>query len=176
MIHNKNIATKINKLNVITVSNKIYIQKLRNEITFLKNNVPNIYSQDCIRQYLENKYSALGFENIGPKQNTQEFINLFLTKDFFLSFDPFTFMSIIASLSGCVSVVKKIGGLNFEEWVNGDPFNKYGIAYGQEGIEHALKTHHLLLPHITEMHSQNDNNILNFITSIEKRFNITIQK
>ena len=176
MIHNKNIATKINKLNVITVSNKIYIQKLRNEITFLKNNVPNIYSQDCIRQYLENKYSALGFENIGPKQNTQEFINLFLTKDFFLSFDPFTFMSIIASLSGCVSVVKKIGGLNFEEWVNGDPFNKYGIAYGQEGIEHALKTHHLLLPHITEMYSQNNNNILNFITNIETRFNITIQK
>jgi hypothetical protein len=34
----------------------------------------------------------------------------------------------------------------------------------------------LLLPHITEMYSQNNNNILNFITNIETLFNITIQK
>jgi len=27
-------------------------------------------------------------------------------------------MSIIASLCGCISVVKKINGLSFDEWIN----------------------------------------------------------
>ena len=125
---------------------------------------------------LKEKFLNMNYENIEAKNSSIEYIHYFKTKDFFLSFDPFTFMSIIASLCGCISVIKKIHGLNFEEWRDGDPFNKYGIAYGQEGIEHALKTHHLLLPHITEMYSQNNNNILNFITNIETRFNITIQK
>ena len=85
-------------------------------------------------------------------------------------------MNIIASLCGCISIIKKINGLNFKEWVNGEPFNKYGIAYGQEGIEHALETQHLLLPHITEMYNQNTNNVLNLITNIETQFNIKINK
>ena len=102
------------------------------------------------------------------------YINYFQKKDFFLSFDPFTFMSIIASLCGCISVVKKINGLNFNEWVNGDPFNKYGIAYGQEGIEHALNTQHLLLDHITNMYSQNQDNVLNLMDNFETHFNIKI--
>ena len=83
-------------------------------------------------------------------------------------------MSIIASLCGCISVVKKINGLNFNEWVNGDPFNKYGIAYGQEGIEHALNTQHLLLDHITNMYSQNQDNVLNLMDNLETHFNIKI--
>ena len=84
-------------------------------------------------------------------------------------------MSIIASLTGCISVIKRIQGLEFEEWLNGDPFNKYGIAYGNEGITHALETQHLLLPHITEMYNQNTNNIINFLNSIENKFDIKLK-
>ena len=84
-------------------------------------------------------------------------------------------MSIIASLCGCTSVVKKIHGLNFNEWVNGDPFNKYGVAYGLEGIEYANKTRHLLLPHIIKMYNENETNVLNFITNIERRFNVKLK-
>ena len=72
-------------------------------------------------------------------------------------------MSIIASLCGCVSIIKKIELISQKEWINGDPFLKYGVAYGQEGVNHAVDTHHLLLPHITEMYNQNTNNVLNLI-------------
>jgi hypothetical protein len=85
-------------------------------------------------------------------------------------------MSIIASLCGCISVVKKISIVSYEEWMNCDPFIKYGIAYGNEGIEHALNTQHLLLVHITNMYSENENNVLKFINNIENKFNIKIFK
>jgi hypothetical protein len=70
--------------------------------------------------------------------------------------------------------VKKINGLSFDEWLNGDPFNKYGIAYGQEGIDYALKTQHLLLNHITDMYSQNETNVLNLMNNLETHFNVKI--
>ncbi len=148
--------------------------KYTGRLNILTESKPNLFSDAVIREFLKNKFVSMGYDHIEHQKSSAIFMNYFKTKDFFLSFDPFTFMSIIASLSGCISVVKKIHGLNFEEWINGDPFNKYGIAYGQEGIEHALKTQHLLLEHITEMYNQNENNVLNFITSIEKRFNIKI--
>jgi hypothetical protein len=83
-------------------------------------------------------------------------------------------MSIIASLCGCISVVKKISIISYEEWMKCDPFIKYGIAYGNEGIEHALNTQHLLLDHITNMYLENEGNIINSIKKIENYFNITI--
>jgi hypothetical protein len=82
----------------------------------------------------------------------------------------------IASLCGCISVVKKISIVSYEEWIKCDPFIKYGIAYGNEGIEHALNTQHLLLDHITNMYSENENNVLKFIINIENNFNIKINK
>lgn len=175
MTYNKKIQTTINKLKAPNVNNNVK-QNLINKINVLKKNVPNVFSQDCIRQYLENKYCAQGFESIGHKKKTQEFINFFLTKDLFLSFDRFTFMSIIASLCGCVSIIKKIELISQKEWINGDPFLKYGVAYGQEGVNHAVDTHHLLLPHITQMYNQNTPNIINTIKQIETKFNIIIQK
>jgi hypothetical protein len=167
---------KINNVKTLIKNSKNSEEKLNytNELILLNKSQPNLRTNEVIREYLKAKFTSLGYDLIEHKQSSSIFISYFKTKDFFLSFDPFTFMSIIASLCGCISVVKKINGLNFKQWVEGDPFNKYGIAYGQEGIEYALKTKHLLLPHITKMYNQNENNVLNFITSIEKRFNIKI--
>ena len=83
-------------------------------------------------------------------------------------------MSIIASLCGCISIIKKIDIIPEKEWINGDPFLKYGLAYGQEGVEHALNTQHLLLEHITNMYYQNDNNVINLFIDIEQTFNIKL--
>ena len=96
----------------------------------------------------------MGYDHIEHQPSSIIFVNYFKQKDFFLSFDPFTFMSIIASLSGCISVVKKIWGLKFEEWVNGDPFNKYGIAYGLDDLEHADKTQPQLVTYLIQLEEQ----------------------
>jgi len=171
-IHNSKIKKLQNKLIKINTNKS----ELMNQINLLKNNKPDVFSFSVVKEYLENKYSSLGFEEIEHKTETREFIEYFCKKDYFLSFDPFTFMSIIASLCGCISVVKKIGIIDYHTYINGDPFVKYGIAYGDEGIEHAINTKHLLLPHITEMYNQNTDNVINIINKIENKFNIKIQK
>jgi hypothetical protein len=174
MLHNhkKKIYVALNKFNN---SKNIFNKKnILREILHLKNNFPNPKLNTDVGNFLREKFTKIGYDNIEHKTTSGQFVEYFLNKDYFLSFDPFTFMSIIASLCGCVSVVKKIYGLTFEEWVNGDPFNKYGVAYGHEGIEHALSTQHLLLDHITNMYLENDNNIINLMKNIETHFNIKI--
>ena len=173
------IQIKKNKINILKQKIKITsnpLQKLnyKKELSNLISLKTNFSSNAVIREFLTHKFKSFGYDQIEYQESSNMYINYFQKKDFFLSFDPFTFMSIIASLCGCISVVKKINGLNFNEWVNGDPFNKYGIAYGQEGIEHALNTQHLLLDHITNMYSQNQDNVLNLMDNLETHFNIKI--
>jgi hypothetical protein len=150
--------------------------ELIDKISFLKKTPPDVFSLCVVRNYLLNKYNSLGFENVEHKNTSREFIHYFCKKDYFLSFDPFTFMSIIASLCGCVSVVKKIDIIDCDTYINGDSLLKYGIAYGDEGSPHAIKTRHLLLPHLTELYNQNADNTINTINKIENKFNIKIQK
>ena len=149
--------------------------EIKTELISLKKNPPNVKSYDVIREYLKDKFTNNGYDNIEQKPFSKEYIDYFLNKDFFISFDPFTFITIISSLCGCVSVIKKINNISYDVWMNCDPFIKYGIAYGSEGIEHALKTQHLLLDHITNMYSENENNVINFMKNIEKHYNISLK-
>jgi len=82
-----------------------------------------------------------------------DYVNIFNTFEYFYSYDPCTFYSIIAAICGCISVVVKVDGLNKEEWLNtlapieylketGEPL--YGVAYGEEEIEFAKSTLHLV--------------------------------
>ena len=91
-----------------------------------------------------------------------------------MTLDPFTFISIISTLTGCISIIKKIDGLEFEDWLKGDPFNKYGIAYGIENIEHAINTRHLLLSHIEKLFNENEENVIKMIKNIEKKFSVCL--
>ena len=169
-----------NKINNLTKEiknsdNLLQKMKYKSKLLELRNNKPNPLSYEVVNKFLTEKFTNMGFDKIEHQPSSTIFVDYFKKKDFFLTFDPFTFMSIIASLCGCTSVVKKIHGLNFNEWVNGDPFNKYGVAYGLEGIEYANKTRHLLLPHIIKMYNENETNVLNFITNIERRFNVKLK-
>jgi hypothetical protein len=106
----------------------------------------------------------------------EEMIEVFNSKETFVSVDPFTFTFVIASLCGCNSVVNKIPNLSYDEWKNSDPLlYKYGIAYGIENIEEASKTRHLLEEHIHSMFLKNESNLMNFIKDIELFFNIQMK-
>ena len=102
--------------------------------------------------------------------------NLFFKKEKFISYDRFTFLNIIASLSGCLSIVKPIENLDAETWRNADPFYKYGVAYGdsEEEINYALSTQDKLYDHIYNLYLENENNIKIFMDRIESRFNINL--
>lgn len=82
-----------------------------------------------------------------------DYVNIFNTYEYFYSYDPCTFYSVIAAMCGCISIVVKVDGLNKEDWLNtlgtieylkesGEQL--YGVAYGEEEIEFAKNTIHLV--------------------------------
>jgi len=90
---------------------------------------------------------------ITREHNQLDYCNYFNRYKYFISYDPVTFLSVIAALCGCISIVKKIDGLSKTEWLKNTPYsqylqemnitNLYGIAYGKEELEHAKNTIHL---------------------------------
>ena len=88
------------------------------------------------------------------KQTSQmDCIKIFNKYKYFVSYDPCTFLQVISSLSGCITIVVKIDGLSKEDWLNTLACTEYlketgeklyGIAYGKEEIEFAKNTLHLV--------------------------------
>lgn len=84
----------------------------------------------------------------------EQCISFFNKYEYFISYDPLTFLSIIAALCGCVSIIYKVEGKTKKDWY--DSYGTvdymkhkgidslYGIAYGLEEIEYARSTLHLV--------------------------------
>jgi len=79
-----------------------------------------------------------------------EVARIFNSSEFFYSYDEMTFYSQYAALCGCVSVVVPESYATREEWVSNHPIGRYGVAYGEADIPHALETAHLLEEHFAE--------------------------
>jgi len=62
----------------------------------------------------------------------------------FYAYDNATWLSVMASLCGCLSLVMPEEGVTAEQWHNGFPYFKYGIAYGESDIEYAKETQPIL--------------------------------
>jgi hypothetical protein len=86
-------------------------------------------------------------------ESQDELIQIFNRCEMFISYDPLTFLNVIAALCGCISVVYKTDGLTKEEWIENTAISKYlkiknepfyGIAYGLEEVEFAKQTIHLV--------------------------------
>ena len=80
-------------------------------------------------------------------------IKVFNNYKYFISYDSLTFLSVIAALCGCISIVIKVNGLSKQDWldttaaadylrVTGEPM-LYGIAYGADDINNAINTLHM---------------------------------
>jgi hypothetical protein len=69
-----------------------------------------------------------------------------------ISYDAYTMYSMFAALCGCLSVVLPEDGVSKEQWYP-DPRDRYGLAYGFDDAAHAVRTRHLLLPHLKSQES-----------------------
>jgi hypothetical protein len=89
------------------------------------------------------------------RSHTQEdYIKIFNKYKYFICYDPLTFLSVIAALCGCISIVKKVDGLSKKDWLNMLAITEYfkesgentlyGIAYGADDLENAINTLHLV--------------------------------
>jgi ferritin-like protein len=83
-------------------------------------------------------------------------IEFFNQYEYFISYDPLTFLSIMAAMCGCVSIVYPVDGLTKQQWIQTTAAaeyckskgldNLYGIAYGNSPSEYnyAFSTIHLV--------------------------------
>lgn len=85
----------------------------------------------------------------------EELKQIFTSYKYFVSYDPITYINVLAALCGCISIVYPIEGCNKMSWLqkthaweylkeNNLGTNYYGIAYGLEEIEYAKNTMHLV--------------------------------
>jgi len=107
-----------------------------------------------------------------------QLIEQFNKFQYFISYDPLTFISVIAALCGCVSIVKKVDGMSKAEWLNNTSCSEYikakgintlyGIAYGADDLENAISTMHLVKEQWDDIvHFMTTKNIKSFISDME---------
>jgi hypothetical protein len=76
---------------------------------------------------------------------------LFNTKEVFYCYDTATYLSLLAALCGCICLVVPDEKKPSNEWHACWPHNKFGIAYGNDELDHARKTLDLVAGHLRNM-------------------------
>jgi hypothetical protein len=112
--------------------------------------------------------------SIEVKYNTsdQELVYIFNRCKRFYSYDTETYLSVLAALCGCESVVIPEEGKIREDIIKKQPSFKYGIAYGIEDIQHAKDTVHLVRSHLESLESKQLSDTLIMFNNIKTHFNI----
>jgi hypothetical protein len=106
-----------------------------------------------------------------------EVIHIFNQFEVFISYDPLTFLSIMAPICGCASVVYPIDGFDELEWIKTTAAKEYceknnitklyGVSYGLDNLEWAKSTIHLAKKQWEDMIEYYKNNHLkSFIDDI----------
>ncbi len=115
------------------------------------------------------------------RSNSQDdYIEIFNKHKYFITYDPLTFLCIIAPLCGCISIIYPIDGTSKKEWLQTtglneylkykNDYNIYGIAYGnsQDEINYANNSLHLVTKQWDDIKSYEINYITKFITDINQ--------
>ena len=86
--------------------------------------------------------------NLSPHQNNWDYMSeIFNRSKYFYCYDNECFWVGLAALCGCITVVCPNTTITFEEWANHFKFNKYGIAFGLDNLQHAVDTLPLVFDH-----------------------------
>ena len=95
---------------------------------------------------------------------------LFNKSSKFYCYDNYTFLYVQAAMCGCISIVVPDGNKTKEEWLNGSPLNKYGIAYGEDDIPRAIETLPLLIEEIQNQKDKMVKQTIEFATNCNTLF------
>jgi hypothetical protein len=122
--------------------------------------------------------------NVDSHSSQLELISHFNKYKYFISYDPLTFISVIAALCGCISIVKKVDGMSKDEWLKNTAFGDYikdtgvttiyGIAYGSDDLTNAIDTLHLVKQQVKDITDFMINKyVKSFINDMENYDNLT---
>jgi hypothetical protein len=114
---------------------------------------------------------------INVNHTQDDYIEIFNKYKYFISYDPFTFLSIIASLCGCISIIYPIEDVSKKEWLQKTALYEYlkykneelyGIAYGNspEELDFAQKTIHLVKKQWDDIKYYEYKLLINFVKDI----------
>jgi hypothetical protein len=110
------------------------------------------------------------FYNIPDDQKMQFLAKLFNEKEYFISYTPFTFMSVLAAMCGCKSIIipkQQYGGKPFdkEKWKNEIWCAKTGLGIGFEELPDVIETLQNVIPSVKHYEEVTQTNqIRTFIT------------
>lgn len=102
----------------------------------------------------------------------QELINVFNSCKRFYSYDYETYLSQLAALCGCESIIIPYKNIKKEDLVEKLPALKYGVAYGLEDLNYANSTKHLLREYLQELEDQQYTDTKIAFEKIFKHFNL----
>lgn len=100
---------------------------------------------------------------------SEDLVRIFNDKKIFYCYDYASFLSIQAALCGCISVVIPIDGISEEEWISMSKTRTYGIAYGEENIEHAVVTMDKVRQHLESLEVDFFQSVNNFVIKTQER-------
>lgn len=150
---NKMISEQEKVGNIYKLLNIIYINPLARNLNKKRSGCCHTFRKSHFHKNLIKIHPSNSFE-LKTDLTQVELILYFNKYKYFISYDPLTFLSVIAALCGCISIVKKIEGISKQQWLNSlacSDFLKemnitslYGIAYGADDLDYAIKTLHLV--------------------------------
>jgi len=154
-----------------------YLDKKIKNLNFKRNCMCYTKRKNYIHSKINKIHTNNAFE-ITKKHNYNDYIEIFNKHKMFISYDPLTFLNLIASICGCISVIYPIEGISKKkylmmtslyEYLNENNTELYGIAYGMEESEllFAKQTIHLAEEQFKKIQQWFiDKYIINFINDI----------
>lgn len=141
--------------NIYKLLNCVYISPIIKNINLKRNGICHTFRKSHMHK--NNKFKLIHPKNsfeIKQSFTQEQIVNIFNSHKIFISYDPLTFLNIMAALCGCISIVQKVKGLNKEQWLRTTVAYRFfkikglngpfGIAYGLEDLNYAIKTIHLV--------------------------------
>lgn len=113
-----------------------------------------------------------GSIEIGYNAQDADLIRIFNSCKRFYSYDTETYLSILAALCGCESVIVPYSDLTKAQVLGKQPAFKYGVAYGVEDLDHANSTRHLLKEYLLQLEIQQVDSTREAFTKILRHFNL----
>lgn len=100
-----------------------------------------------------------------------ETAQIFNGVEYCISYDTYTMYNVYAAMCGCIPIVVPEEGVNKEQWQPNEE-NCYGIAYGFDDIEYAIRTRPLLLQHIEKQERESNESVKHFVEKCKSYFNL----
>lgn len=99
----------------------------------------------------------------------EEMAKVFNQTEMCVIYDTYTMFSVYAAMCGCIPVIIPEEGVSIEVW-QPEEENRYGMAYGFDGIEYARETRDLLLAKLERQEDESNTAVHDFVEKCKKYF------